>query len=62
MGLHLPDPEVPDAPPEVIAAAEKRQMARESQDWEGADILREEIKNQGWTVKDGQDGYELKPL
>ena len=62
LGLHLPDPEVPDAPPEVIAAAEKRQMARESQDWEGADILREEIKNQGWTVKDGQDGYELKPL
>ena len=26
------------------------------------DILRDEIKNMGWAVKDGQDGYELKPL
>ena len=27
-----------------------------------ADILREEIQSLGWAVKDGQDGYELKPL
>tara|TARA_B100001287_G_C22533405_1_gene458498 strand:- start:208 stop:816 length:609 start_codon:yes stop_codon:yes gene_type:complete len=62
LGLRLPDPEVPEAPPEVVAAAAKRQIARENKDWEGADILREEIQNLGWAVKDGPDGYELKPL
>ena len=62
LGLRLPALEVPAAPPEVVAVAVKRQLARENKDWEGADILREEIRSLGWSVKDGQGGYELKPL
>jgi cysteinyl-tRNA synthetase len=62
LGLLLPDLEDPEAPPEVVALAEKRQEARVARDWAGADAVRDELKTLGWTVKDGQNGYELKPL
>ena len=62
LGLQLPEPEVPEAPSEVVALAEKRQKARPARDWAGADAFRDELKKLGWSVKDGQNGYELKPL
>ena len=62
LGLQLPEPEVPEAPAEVVALAEKRQQARTERDWAGADAFRDELNKLGWSVKDGQNGYELKPL
>ena len=62
LGLLLPDLGDPEAPPEMVALAEKRQEARAAKDWAGADAVRDELKKLGWTVKDGQNGYELKPL
>ncbi|MFP6880535.1 MAG: cysteine--tRNA ligase [Roseibacillus sp.] len=62
LGLILPELEVPDAPPEVVALAEKRQEARAAKDWAAADKARDELKELGWVVKDSHEGYELKPL
>jgi cysteinyl-tRNA synthetase len=62
LGLTLPELEAPEAPPEVIALAEKRQGARASKDWTAADAARDELKELGWVVKDSQNGYELETI
>lgn len=62
LGLTLPDQETPAAPPEVVALAEKRQEARAAKDWAASDEARDQIKELGWSVKDGPDGFELIPL
>jgi cysteinyl-tRNA synthetase len=41
-----------EAPPELVALAEKRVHAREQRDWAAADRLREEIESVGWEVRD----------
>jgi cysteinyl-tRNA synthetase len=51
-----------EAPPEVVALVEARTAAREARDWAEADRLREEVRAQGWEVRDGPDGPELLPL
>jgi cysteinyl-tRNA synthetase len=50
-----------DAPPEVVALAEKRQAARESRDFAEADRLRVEIEAAGWEARDDAAGYRLVP-
>ena len=62
LGIVLPKLEVAEAPPEIVALAEKRQEARASKDWAAADAARDELKASGWAVKDGQDGFELEPI
>ena len=62
LGLILPEEDVADAPPEVVALAEQRQAARAAKDWTAADEARDALKELGWTVKDSRDGYELEPL
>ena len=47
---------------EVIKLANKRQTAREQQDWQTADQIRDQLVNLGWEVLDTETGYELKPL
>lgn len=61
LGLILPDLAKPQAPPEVVDLAEKRQAARQAKDWSAADAARDELRALGWIVKDGQTGYELEP-
>ena len=51
-----------EAPESVKALAEARWNAKQSKDWVEADRLRAEITEQGWTVKDAKDGYELLPV
>ena len=48
-----------DAPPEVVALAERRQAARAGRDFEEADRLRGEIEVSGWEVRDAPDGFRL---
>jgi len=49
------------APGEVAELADARERARAARDYAEADRLREEIRAQGWEVRDGPDGPELLP-
>jgi hypothetical protein len=49
----------PNPPKELIQLAEKRQQAREDQDWESADKYRNRIEERGWSIMDTTDGYTL---
>jgi cysteinyl-tRNA synthetase len=53
--------EAVEAPAEVRERAAARERARVAGDYAEADRLREEIREQGWEVRDGPDGPELLP-
>jgi len=53
--------ERPQAPPGAVALADRRQAARRAKDWAEADRLRDELRAQGWEVRDGPQGPELFP-
>ncbi len=50
-----------EAPAEVVALAERRQVARAAHDFEEADRLRGEIEAAGWEARDAADGFLLVP-
>jgi cysteinyl-tRNA synthetase len=50
-----------DAPAEIQDLSQRRWEAKQGKDWALADQLRAELLEQGWTVKDGKDGFELVP-
>lgn len=65
MGLDLdklPQPAKKEIPPEVVAVAEERKIARAQKNWTESDRLREKIREMGYSVKDLPDGYELTEL
>jgi cysteinyl-tRNA synthetase len=47
---------------EIVELAERRLLAKKAKDFTGADILRSEIINKGWEIKDTKDGYELNKI
>ncbi|KKR06343.1 MAG: Cysteine-tRNA ligase [candidate division WS6 bacterium GW2011_GWF2_39_15] len=51
-----------DIPEEVSALVEKRKMAREQKNFELSDILRKEIEDSGYFVKDTSDGQKLERM
>lgn len=51
-----------DVPAEVKEIAEERRRARAEKNWARSDELREKLKELGYAVKDGKDGYELTRL
>ena len=53
--------ETVEAPAEVRALADMRERARHARDYGEADRLRAAIREQGWEVRDGPDGPELRP-
>jgi cysteinyl-tRNA synthetase len=53
--------ETVEAPAEVRALVDMRERARGARDYGEADRLREAILQQGWEVRDGPDGPELRP-
>jgi cysteinyl-tRNA synthetase len=53
--------ELPEAPSEVLALAERRQEAREGRDFDEADRLRAEIEAHGWEARDVEGGFQLVP-
>jgi cysteinyl-tRNA synthetase len=48
-----------DAPAEIQDLSQRRWEAKKGKNWALADQLRAELLEQGWTVKDGKDGFEL---
>jgi cysteinyl-tRNA synthetase len=63
LGLVLPEEnvmtadEIPDA---VRSLADARWAARLSKNWAESDVLRAQLAEQGWLVKDGKDSYSLE--
>lgn len=51
-----------EIPAEVKAVAEARKAARAERNWAKSDELREQLKQMGYAVKDGKEGYELTKL
>ena len=49
-------------PQEVIAAAEERKIARAEKNWAKSDELRDKIRELGYEIKDGKDGYTLNKI
>ncbi|MBV8221535.1 MAG: cysteine--tRNA ligase, partial [Solirubrobacterales bacterium] len=58
---NLLDVATEEAPGEVIDLLHARERARTARDWAEADRLRDEIRAQGWEVRDGPSGPELLP-
>lgn len=52
----------PEPPPEVEELVERRQGAREEEDWATADRLRDQIEDLGWQVEDTPHGPQLQPV
>lgn len=51
-----------DIPNEVQALLKEREMARNEKDFDTADRLRDQIKEKGYVILDGEQGPELKKL
>jgi hypothetical protein len=49
-----------EAPPEVVALAERRAAARAARDWAASDALRDEIAALGWLIRDTAGGWTLE--
>lgn len=64
LGIELPslEEEKIDVPEEITALAEKRWEARTNKDWATSDELRDQLKDMGWVVKDGKDGWSVEPV
>ena len=50
-----------EAPAEIVALAERRELARGERDFATADRLRDEIAELGWVVADDPRGFALSP-
>jgi cysteinyl-tRNA synthetase len=48
-----------DIPEEILCIAEERKKARNAKDFTRADVLRKELLDRGWQVKDNADSYDL---
>lgn len=60
LGLDLLEKE--DKPPQSIKQlAQKRQELRNKGEFEKADLIRKKIANQGWRVRDVEEGFKLRP-
>jgi cysteinyl-tRNA synthetase len=64
LGLKLftEKPKETEAPADIKELAEQRWKVKTEKDWAQADALREQVKAQGWSIKDTRDGYELEAL
>jgi cysteinyl-tRNA synthetase len=47
---------------DVLNLAEQREQARKEKNWKTADKLRDKIKEKGYEVVDGKEGYRVKKL
>jgi cysteinyl-tRNA synthetase len=56
------DDQIIDIPQHIQSLADLRRKAKINQDRAQADILRDQLKSQGWTMLDQKDGYELQMI
>ena len=49
-------------PDDILAIAKRRDISRKNKDYKLSDILREEILNKGYDIKDSSDGFKLQKL
>lgn len=54
--------DTPHPSADIIALAERRQLARQAKEWQRADALRDELLAMGWQVQDTTDGAVLIPI
>ncbi|NGX31277.1 MAG: Cysteine--tRNA ligase [Chlamydiae bacterium] len=47
-------------PKDIVLLAKKRQQAREQKDFELADLVRKEVEEKGYLIKDTPKGFEIK--
>jgi len=59
---NLLEAERAEVPSRVHELAQARERARAARDYQEADRLREELRSEGWEVRDGSAGPELLPL
>jgi len=60
LGLDLRNVEEVQIPSEITKLAKKRQQAKEDKNFEKADKIRVEIKNQGYAIEDTPQGFVIK--
>ena len=58
----LGQPAAAEAPAELLALLEERQAARKAKDFKRSDVIRDELKAQGWVIEDTPKGPRLKRL
>ncbi|MDH4444851.1 MAG: cysteine--tRNA ligase [Akkermansiaceae bacterium] len=64
LGLTLPEEVDQGAvviPESIRALADARWQARLARNWQESDVLRGQLADQGWAVKDGKESYTLEP-
>ena len=65
LGIELPkviESETVIAPSEIEELAAQRWQARSDKHWAKSDEIRDQLKDLGWVVKDGNDGYTLEEI
>ena len=60
LGLKLLEKEKIEVPEKIRELIEEREKARKEKNWKKADELREKIKDNGFEILDGKDGWEVK--
>jgi cysteinyl-tRNA synthetase len=60
VGLHLAT--AAEVPAEILALARERDEARGARDWDRADALRDQIRDQGYEVEDTPEGTRVHPF
>jgi cysteinyl-tRNA synthetase len=64
LGLTLPEEVDQGAvviPESIRVLADARWQARLARNWQESDVLRGQLADQGWAVKDGKESYTLEP-
>lgn len=62
LGLKLNDIEEVNIPEQIIALAQKRQLAKQAKNFDEADRMRKQIEAEGYKIEDKKDNYTLKPI
>ena len=60
LGLDLGHKKKLEVSQEVVVLANRREEARQKQDWKQADMLRDKLKKLGFEIEDHAEGYRLK--
>jgi hypothetical protein len=60
LGIIMEKDKPTSIPPRVLALVEEREIARQQQEWQRADMLRERIAELGWLIQDTKQGPRIE--